>query len=368
MAYRPTITERKTRLFSGLLDESTIQFSPEDNATTVDAWKHVQPSVAEFALDTVAGSLERTIVDVDGNIKTVETPYASDKKRLLLKRENGTWTPKELVSHNWKLPNVAACVSALKEFPFPVVRARAINGGELIGFTFDIGSGNIGGETVQRFVNAIISNKPDVAHSFYTSASNLFCINAFFMHFAMADIGFRVGHGAQNEMEQYFAFLIDLRSRVAGYGDQVHEFLESMAERFVSKLETDSIFRAAFPDPKKPTSIRISEDKFGDALKAIREEGNHSPVLATLEGSTLKYVQDFDRQVILRELCEDALQRYEWIDKRPAPGTAYAAYQAVTEVSSHRTGRGNIGDSVFNGGRRREIERASARIAVMVDA
>lgn len=140
--------------------------------------------------------------------------------------------------------------------------------------------------------------------------------------------------------------------------DEVAEKFDAMVQRRITEEEANKIFYAAFPMPKPSKSVEIQLSLVGTQRYALLSPEDQ----ATINKASAEYELEKDRREKLVQGVRISFLKMN--DEHPKiANSLYAAWNAVTEQSDHRVGRGSaatVSHSLLFGNRAAEKDRAFA--------
>ena len=287
-----------------------------------------------------------------GLVGLVREPTADDPDPRVLGSASSGYT----VFQNRELAELLDPLSKL----WPVESAGALKHGALTFVTLDVGMFDILGETVRNYL---------FCHQGFDGTRGLkigqtpvreVCWNTLQAGEAAAALSYTIRHvgDVKAQAEWYVNLIGDLRESIQAAQDN----FKAMGDRKVTPEEAKAVVDAAYPMPKPPKQLKVatgaaSEAMTKDAVKAL---------LAATEPMQRQFDQDRARADSLRVAGYQMYEKLQDEFNRIA-GTAWAAYNAVTETSTWREGP-NADESVMLGVRADEIGRAYDKAMTLVNA
>lgn len=239
---------------------------------------------------------------------------------------------------------------------YPLETAGILKGGRFMFVGLRAGSFDVKGidsERVDNYVVVLMSQEPGTSHRLIHTPVRVVCKNTLVYSQERAAINLPIPH-TKNSAD-ILAFGAEL---VANLDRKIHQtkiMYDAMASVPLGDAGLDAILAAAFPEPSKPKNVRFFEDQGIDlATLADRDDkALYEKIKTAHDAWAYKVARNAKRR-------EGAAWAYEMIcDEHPAiAGTVYAGYQAVTETSDWRDGRGEIAYSTILGSRADEKVRA----------
>jgi len=343
-------------------------------ARSKPAWHEIADEIfPEDADVTATEAMAKVAGDVD-----------VDSRELYYQNESGAWTraakhvaivrgplkddPKDKVfgvtSEGWvhaSYKQLAAPLDAVSE-KYKVETAALLKDGGLAFICFRAPDWAVKGDEMRSYLTANFSLTPGTGHRLFTSNIRTVCWNTNTMGQSYSRINLAVPHTA--DALQKIELTAALVTEFEATQHKAKEVCEAFADRHVSREEAQAIFEAAFPKPNVPAKLRLFKDRLSDTeFESMKRGGILTPdLLMGLETAQEKYDKDCETAEALQR-C--AYEQFEAFEPSRLGGTAWAAYNACTEVSDWREGR-NAASSALFGSRAQEKSRAFAAAATLV--
>jgi hypothetical protein len=332
------------------------------------AWHGIQG--ATFAVGTSAtaaaeaiGALyevskEQAYVQVDGVWTPIPDQYAlvrpdfggseaGDAGRVMPQVVSGSY---ELIQHR----DFASILDPLSE-RWQVETAGVLSNGGQLFFCFAAGQYVVNQDAIKLYWIAS-DFKNGRAARLFSAHTRVVCNNTFIIaeSGAIASLKFPHTRGVAAELEFAVAALAAAEAQQA----QVAAQLEAMGRHPLTTQELHTLLAATYPMPQAPRRVRTVEAlERGRAFLA-----EHAPLAAySADIARLDEVHAHNRQRV-EELRAATLERYHVFgaERSDYRDTAWAAWNAITEVSNHRQGRNAAteGEMVLFGYRGDEMRRA----------
>lgn len=257
-------------------------------------------------------------------------------------------------NEGWKQVNyVKLCRAALDELSkkYPVETAGVLDEGAMFFLSMRGPDFSVKGDQMEDYFIANLSNMVGVAHKIMAAPQRVVCRNTNLLAASKATISLAIPHG--ESAESRIALAATLVARFKELTGKVQETFNMLAGYMVTQPQLDRILTAAYPEPNVPTEVKL----FREALTS-NEEGMLKQVLGEKFTRIVKAQEDYEKsRKRVSDIRETARERFEMFDPSHLRGTAWAAYNAVTEVSDWREGRGAEQSSVW-GSRAQEKTRA----------
>lgn len=318
-------------------------------------------AMAEVAGDVIIGryplsyTVQENGVDVRKESKSVmiaRAPLPDDPK----------WVELGVTSENWVAASYKQLATALDPLSekYPVETAGLLKEGGLAFLCFRAPDWSVKGDAMRSYFAANFSLTPGKGHRIFHSPVRVECWNTNTLAEGQASINLPIAHTP--DALQKIKLASDLVVQFQGMQDKTKEIFEAFADYHVTAKEAEAIFRAAFPEPKLPAKLRLLKE----TLTATESETFKAQLTPDLLIGIVNEEEAFDRKRLnVQALMDASLERYEVFEPAAMRGTAWAAYNAVTEVSDWREGRG-ADASLLIGGRAQEKARAYAAAATLM--
>lgn len=172
---------------------------------------------------------------------------------------------------------------------------------------------------------------------------------------ALAKLAIPHFRGAAQELD----WTVQILAAAEKQTEAMRETLEQFGRTPIAAEQMTTLVEACYPMPALPRRVRAVQElrKVDESLELSRD------VTAELANLQADYLRDSERAVGLREAV---LERYEvFSDERSKYGhTAWAAWNALTEIENHRQGRAR-GNQVLFGDRAERMQRGYAMLQKM---
>jgi hypothetical protein len=327
-----------------------------------------------FPEDEVVSASE-AVRRVAGDVQVVTVPLSYElegarhglKKHVAVVRKPTADKPQPEVfgvaADSWKAESYQDLARALDKLSekYRVETAGLLKDGALCFLSLRGEDWDVNGDPMQAWFTANFSLKPGIGHRVMSSPVRVVCWNTNNAAKGSATINLSIPHSADSK--QQIGIAGDLIVRFAESQKKTKETCEAFAAREVTTEEADAIFEAAFPTPKVPKKVQTIRNIAGGAEGAeLFKKALDPDALASL----LKAEDDFQALLERRaELRQVARERYAMFDPARLQGTAWAAYNAATEVADWREGPRAEQSSMF-GSRAQEKARAFAETLKLV--
>lgn len=258
---------------------------------------------------------------------------------------------------------LAALIDPLTE-RYPVETIGALGNGEQTFLSLCADEdGDVDGDQIRNYFVVLDSKVPGVKTKVWYSPVRPVCWNTLTISQSEATISFTVRHRGGNRDE--IRFYADLVTRMADVQERSLQAFRTMAFTDVRKGTIDDAVASVFPDPAQPSRLarlsladykRLIDDGVMGAQQQYDRATKANELWATAK----------NRQEEYRQTAKVLLERFN--DEHPRhAGTVWAFYNACTETSDWREGKGNIGESVLFGARAVEKERAFSASMRLID-
>lgn len=352
-------------------------------ARSKPAWHNIAKKIWEKATKITA---REAMVEVAGDLEFLKAPMfyelpgepdgsplghgdpkmvRSEKHHAIIRKPTHD-SPKHLVlgitSDSWVASSYADLAGSLDKLSetYPVETAGVLKDGGLAFLCFRAPDWNVRGDEMRSYFAANFSLTPGVGHRVFHSPIRVVCWNTNTMAQGQASINLAIPHSS-DAMQR-----IELAGRLVGQfeamKDKTQAIFDSFADVHITKAEANAIFEAAYPDPNMPPKLKLFKSQLTDIESEAAKSILTPDLLIGLENAQEKFDKDRD---LAKELRACAYSRYEVFEPTKLAGTAWAAYNAATEVSDWREGRGADYSSLM-GSRAQEKSRAFAETMKIV--
>lgn len=336
------------------------------------AWHNIAKRI--FAEDEVISARE-AMAEVAGDVQVVRAPifYELDGKmaradgQAAIVRRPTADSPKSLVlgitSDKWVAADYVTLAGALDPLAksYKVETAGLLKEGALAFLCFRAEDWAVRGDPMRSYFAANLSLEPGYGHKIFHSPIRVVCWNTNTMAQGQATINLSIPHTA--DALQKIGLAANLAARFVEMKDKAKAVFEAFADRHISAAEAETIFKAAFPQPAVPPKIRLLKQQLSESEAVEFKKLLTAELLMSINASEEKYERDRDT---VARLIEECGKRYDVFKPADMRGTAWAAYNAVTEVADWREGR-NADFSALMGGRAAEKARAYVATAALVE-
>ena len=306
------------------------------------------------------------MVEVAGDIEVVRSPIwykvdgqdvlADNKTAIIRKPTQDSPSPLLLgiTSDAWvasSYPELAQALDGLSK-QYKVETAGLLEEGGLAFLCFRAEDWAVRGDEMRSYFAANFSLTPGIGHKIFHSPVRVVCWNTNTMAEGQASINLSIPHS--QDAIQRIQLATRLVTQFHEMKDKAKGIFEAFADKQVTSKDVDTIIFAAFQLPALPPKLRLIKQQLSETEAEVFRKALTPDLLIGLE----KAQEQYDRQceTVLR-LRDVARERFEAFDPPNLRGTAWAAYNAVTEVSDWREGRGADESALF-GGRAKEKSRA----------
>jgi hypothetical protein len=292
--------------------------------------------------------------------------YTSDRVAIVRKPIADDNMPRQfgVASSSWNLESYAACAKVFDKLSetYPVETAGLIKHGAICFVSFKAEEWDVMGDKVVSYLVLAISMVPGVSHHVLHTPVRVVCNNTLNMAMGSANLNIKIPHEADSL--QQLALSADIIEKFHTAKDRTKAIFEGMARRALRVDEAQKIIDSAYPMPVMPAQLKIIHQQFQTEEERIVYKKTLDPErMAQVALAEKRFEQLIAKTVQVREF---AMERYAKFDREDLRGTAWAAYNAVTEVSDWREGR-NADESLMFGSRAKEKERAFEMATALVD-
>ena len=234
----------------------------------------------------------------------------------------------------------------------------ALGDGEVAWLMLDVGDYEVNGEKCKHYL--LVSTGHDGSHAVAVALVKVrvVCWNTYTWALNSATMKFNIPHKANVKQETKFALDI-----ISGVEKQITTSVKVEQKMGATKITDDDakdLIAAAYPMPKQPRKLQVSN---AAASESITKE--QVQVILQSGGEVReKWERQKERTETLRNA---AFGMYGGINTKypEIANTAWAGWQAITEVSNWREGP-NADQSIFFGVRNQEMARGLKAVADLV--
>jgi hypothetical protein len=293
-------------------------------------------------------------VDVQADNKTaiVRKPTSDDPNHLLLGITSESWVASSY-------PELASALDGLSK-SYKVETAGLLEDGGLAFLCFRAEDWHVKGDEMRSYFAANFSLTPGVGHKVFHSPVRVVCWNTNTMAEGQASINLSIPHSA--DALQRIQLATRLVSQFHEMKDKARGIFEAFADKQVTAKDVDTIIYAAFTLPNLPPQLRLLKQQLSDTEAETFKRALTPDLLSSLSKAQEQYDRQCETVLRLREAAKESFENFNPPNLR---GTAWAAYNAVTEVSDWREGRGADESALF-GGRAKEKSRAYEAAMLLV--
>lgn len=219
-----------------------------------------------------------------------------------------------------------------------------------------------GTDPMRSYFAANFSLIPGLGHKVFHSPIRVVCWNTLTMAEGQSTINLRIPHAA--DALQRIQLAAALVSKFQEAQSKTRDIFDAFADHYITQAEARSVFEAAFPAPPLPAKVRLLKQTLSEAEAAVFRKSIDATLLEAIQAAEETYQRNCETVTKLRGA---AIERYEAFEPSAMRGTAWAAYNAATEVSDWREGRG-ADESLLYGTRAQEKSRAFSKALALVEA
>jgi hypothetical protein len=268
-----------------------------------------------------------------------------------------------VVGKSWQLESYAKCAeifNALSE-KYPVETCGLIKHGSVCFLALKADSWDVQGDQMKSYLTIKLSMQPGESHRVIHTKVRVVCNNTLEFAIGSAALNIKVPH--ESDSTSQLALAADIVSAFQESKEESKKLCEGLVSTEFTVDEAMAVFARAFPAPAKPRKLRMLETAFPDAIDRTVYVKNLDPEeMANIKLAEARFEQLLGRSESLRKI---AMEKYENFDTPRFANTAWAAYNAATEVSDWREGRNQF-ESAFAGARAQEKVRAFRATAEIV--
>jgi hypothetical protein len=208
-------------------------------------------------------------------------------------------------------------------------------------------------EEVKNYVVVVMSQVPGTAHKIIHTPVRVVCQNTLSYGEKRSSLNLAIPHTAAAADVLSFAtdVILNMKDRIA----TTKMIFDAMATIPLGKKGFEALLNAAYPMPVKPKNVSFFEAN-GVDLSTLADRKDDK-LYARIARSHDAWNYRIAREASRRDAAKEALALINDEHKAIA-GTVYAGYQAITEASDWREGKGDADYSTLLGPRADEKSRA----------
>jgi phage/plasmid-like protein (TIGR03299 family) len=249
--------------------------------------------------------------------------------------------------------DIADVVEVLNEV-WPIETVGALKQGRTFFLVLDAGVDDVAGEEIKKYFLVTDTKDGGTSAKIAFTPIRVVCQNTLTAGLRVATNSANIPHNANviGELE----FRVNLLKQLSEAQIATMNSFRRMAETSITDDMAKLVFEAAYPYPAKPKKVMLLEE-LGEDIQNLPE---YDEVISTLQDVSSQYQYFIDRADLFRGAVEDNYAVLN--DKHPdVAGTAWMAWQAVTEAEDWRRGpstAGKIEASILFGARAQAKRRA----------
>lgn len=285
--------------------------------------------------------------------------YQTDQRAIIRKPTHDDPEPRVfgIASENWTVAQYLDYAKALDPLSeaFPVETCGVLKGGETLflslrGDAFAVQSV----DEIENYFVCVLSQVPGKGHRVLFTPRRVVCQNTLSLGIRQATINLRIPH--TGDPTGTVAFAAQLVTEMTRATEKVQAYFEAMSKTPVGEEGLDRILKEAFPEPAMPAKVRLFQNLTPQQLGVMKNSSLNQAIMDA-EAAMESWVTSTDR---VRQIRDGARVLYsKFNDEHPQfARTVWAAYNAATETSDWREGRGDVDHSVVFGPRAQEKVRA----------
>jgi hypothetical protein len=269
-----------------------------------------------------------------------------------------------ITSEAWVAASYAQLAEALNDLSksYKVETAGLLDDGGLAFLCFRAEDWAVRGDPMRSYFAANFSLTPGVGHRIFHRPVRVVCWNTNTMAQGQATINLSIPHSSDSI--QRIQLATRLVSQFHEMKDKAKAIFEAFADKQVTAKDVDTILFAAFQLPVLPPKLRLIKQQLSETESETFKRALTPQMLIDLEKEQEQYDRQCEQALVLRQTARERFEAFEPTNLR---GTAWAAYNAVTEVADWREGRGADESALF-GGRAKEKSRAYSAVMELIGA
>lgn len=287
------------------------------------------------------------------------TAYETDQRVIIRKPTPEDPEPRVFgfATEQWTVAQYLDYARALDPLSetFPVETCGVLKSGETLflalrGETFAVRDV----DEIQNYFVAVINQVPGKGHRILFTPRRVVCANTLNLGIKQATINLQIPHtGDPTAMVGFAAQLVTEMTRAT---DKIAAYFEAMSRAKVGDEGLERILKAAYPEPPVPAKVRLFQNLSPQQI-AVMKNSKLSQAIMDAERAMESWIVASDRVLKIRDGAKVLYGKFN--DEHPQfAGTVWAAYNACTETSDWREGRGSVDYSAIFGPRAQEKVRA----------
>lgn len=260
-----------------------------------------------------------------------------------------------VTTERWNGVNYGEIACALDELSksYKVETAGLIQDGSLCFISLRGPDFSVSGDEMQDYFIANLSNQPGNSHKILAAPVRVVCFNTNAAANNQSSINLSIPHSKEAGMRIKLAASLVVQFKEMT--KNIRQTFEQFAAIPIGPKGVLDIAKATFPRPPVPSELQL----FNRALNS-QEQGALQDAMGPQFNRIVKAQESFEVSCNrAQKLQETVVERAEAFNPTNLRGTLWAAYNAATEVSDWREGKGADVSSVW-GGRAREKAAAFA--------
>jgi phage/plasmid-like protein (TIGR03299 family) len=249
--------------------------------------------------------------------------------------------------------DIADAVEVLNEV-WPIETVGALKNGRTFFLVLDAGSDDVAGEEIKKYFLVTDTKDGGTSAKIAFTPIRVVCQNTLTAGLRVATNSASIPHNSNvvSELE----WRVNLLKQLSEAQVATMQSFRLMAETQITEDMARLVFESAYPYPSKPKKVSLLEE-LGQDIDNLPE---YDEIIASLQDVNSQYQYFIDRADLFRGAVEDNYAVLN--DKHPeTAGTAWLAWQAVTEAEDWRRGpstAGKIEASLLFGARAQAKRRA----------
>jgi hypothetical protein len=219
----------------------------------------------------------------------------------------------------------------------------------------------LGKDEMRSYFLLNLSLKPGKGHDGMHTPIRAICWNTNTYAIEKSNIRLSIPHGA--DAKQQIGIVGHLLERFRQAQQETQRIFDEMAKTPAPIEAVEGIIGAAYPDPAMPAKLRLIHNVVGDEAAEVFKGQLDPKALQSLVEAEERWQR---RTESMAQRREAAHEQYEVFEPAELRGSIWAAYNAVTETSDWRKGRGSAVGSLY-GNRAAEKSRAFVKALSIVE-
>lgn len=295
---------------------------------------------------TNLGTVSHGVSEIPGQVVITRMPTHDDPSPEYLGFAKRGWIPESYV-------DLAKPLDHIDQSVYKLETAGVLEGGKRFFLSLRGEDWDVLGDGMRTYFLVQLSMEPGVGHRIRHTPVRVVCWNTEQMAVSQSNITLSIGHN--QDAKRSLALCSSLLVRFRQCQEETKTLFEELAKAPATNEQVERILDAAYPNPPMPSKLRLVRTVMGsDEGSQKFQQTLDAGAMAMLTDAQEQWDKGVSRATRLREA---GLKQYRSFEPSRLGGTLWAAYNAVTELSDWRQGKGSEVSATF-GPRSQEKERA----------